>query len=123
MGNIDIREMDEGVFSEAKNTLKSKFPSIVEMYIEDCTQYMNNINEGALQKNIKIIAENAHPLKSSSYSFGFVGLGRVSEEIERTAKSNNDENVIDNINGLLPDLNSAFKFTQAKLKYFLIGFS
>jgi HPt (histidine-containing phosphotransfer) domain-containing protein len=119
MDNIDIYELDESMLAEVKDLLKDRFSSIAEVYVEDSVRYIDNINQGVLQKNRQMIGDSAHPLKSSSYSFGFMGVGKLSEFIEHAARDSNDESAIDHIAEVLPELNSAFEIACAKLKGFL----
>ncbi|ODS23641.1 hypothetical protein AB835_07980 [Candidatus Endobugula sertula] len=114
--SIDICEIDNEMYSETKAILKAKFSTIVDEYIEDSSKYIENIKQSVISKNAIIVAENAHPLKSSSYSFGLNGLGKVAEIIEHTAKNSLDDSWVEEVSDLLPKIDAAFEFVCERIK-------
>lgn len=71
---------DMRIVQEAKDTMKTKFPLMVEYFLEDSQIYVNDIKSG------KTVTEAAHTLKSSSRQMGAVKLSNIAREIEEVSR-------------------------------------
>ena len=78
--------VDKATFDATKNVFKKKFDTILGEYIEDSEEYLACICSGLAEQDFHRIRENAHPLKSSSYTLGFCAVGDLAKNIETYAK-------------------------------------
>ncbi|HEY7774550.1 MAG TPA: response regulator [Marinagarivorans sp.] len=79
--------VDVPTFNRAKKIFKAKFSTVLAEYLEDTDQYIQAIKLGVSRIDYDLIRDNAHPLKSSSYTLGFCELGGIAKQIEYGAKS------------------------------------
>lgn len=84
MVNDDI--VDYAVLGAVARLLKKKFPQIVESYIKDALNYVAGIFDGIEKGDAKIIAQNAHPLKSASNGIGVVVVHEMAKALEVDAR-------------------------------------
>lgn len=75
------------VLGEVAALLRKKFPTIVEAYIEEAQNYVAGIFEGIEKGDARTIAQNAHPLKSSSEGMGVIRVHVLAKAMEFEAKS------------------------------------
>ena len=90
---------------------------MVEGYLEDAAQYIENIKNGFANDDQQAIAFNAHPLKSSSKSLGIIGLGNIATKIEHEVKDISENGgEISHLQELVPLLEEALKHAEGKLR-------
>ena len=82
----DLDVLDRAVFDDMKSLMKERFELILTGYIEGAHQYAQEIDKGLSIKDIQMIIQAAHPLKSSSVSLGFVSVSKAAENLETTAR-------------------------------------
>ena len=111
--NISHQLVDESVFNAAKSIFKRKLPTVIAEYLEDTTTYFDAITQSISENNLNKIRENAHPLKSSSYTLGFMHIGDCAKKIELIAKTHGP---IESIEKELPTLTVAIEETTRYLR-------
>tara|TARA_B100001123_G_scaffold444851_1_gene594792 strand:+ start:1369 stop:1734 length:366 start_codon:yes stop_codon:yes gene_type:complete len=110
---FDLHAINQDELLGAKQILKQRYPSLVEGYIEDAEMYVAGIESGIATHDAAQIAQHAHPLKSSSASFGLNGVAAVAKAIELKAKEG--ESIV-TIAPLLPLLKEALTYAITILK-------
>lgn len=111
--DFDIYEINTSDLEEAKSILKARFPEMIDGYIEDAADYLDEIKEGVTTGDLDQIRTNAHPLKSSSASLGLIGVSNIARLIEEGVK--NGETVGD-VQEKLPTLEDALSQATEKLQ-------
>lgn len=103
---------------EAKETMKSKFPTMIEYFMEDTEMYINSIKDGMIASNAEEIIVPAHTLKSSSRQMGAAKMSDIAKEIEMLARAQAEKNNTDvaSFGTIISRLESAFAETQEALK-------
>ncbi len=82
----DIHAFDDRAFNEARKIMKHRFGDMVECFLEDAEGYIAKIHEGFSSDDREMIAQYAHPLKSSSASLGLKGVSILARDMEMGAK-------------------------------------
>jgi HPt (histidine-containing phosphotransfer) domain-containing protein len=78
--------MDESAMNEARLVLKDKYPSMLDYYIEDVTNYIEDISIAINSGIPEGVARPAHTIKSSSKRMGAVKLSEIAMEMEVLAQ-------------------------------------
>jgi signal transduction histidine kinase/DNA-binding response OmpR family regulator len=86
--NLEL--IDKSIFKEMEEVMEESMPVIVQQYIESIPDYISKIKNGQSENSKIIIAEFAHPLKSSSASMGATQLRKICADIERMANADED---------------------------------
>lgn len=103
-----------------RRMLGKRFPEVIQEYLEDAERYILHITQGLEKGDVDLIIKNSHPLKSSSASFGIIGVSEIAALVERSAKDILEQNLsVESIQPLLPQLQEAFAYASLKLKNFL----
>lgn len=108
---VDEINMDE--VEGAKAMLGERFEAILDGYYEDAAYYVQCIEQGVREDNMQLVAENAHPLKSSSASLGLTSISEIAKYMEVNAKAGCE---VDDIKAMLGPLNAAIEFSVSELK-------
>lgn len=114
--DFDITAIDMEELEGAKAILKTRFPEMIEGYLEDAEKYLKGIEEGLQGGDLEKIAKNAHPLKSASAGLGVSGVSDIARAMEETAK---DGSPIDTIQPLVAPLKEALDHATPKLRALL----
>lgn len=77
---------DLNSLAEAKRTMKAKFGTMVQYFLEDSESYIIAIKEAITANNVEAIISPSHTLKSSSKQMGAERLSNISKEIEAMAR-------------------------------------
>ena len=90
--------LDDEIISEAKDMMKSKFPTMISYFLEDSTMYVTQVEEAFAANDVEALVPPAHTLKSSSRQMGAILLSDIAKDIElaarEVAKGNNSINEI-----------------------------
>ncbi len=108
---------DLNALSEAKETMKGKFTTMVQYFLEDSESYIASIKNAMANNNVEAIISPAHTLKSSSRQMGAQYLSDIAMEIEAQAREQSSQGKaeIAIFKQLLADLESAFAETKLYL--------
>ncbi|MGE0251548.1 MAG: Hpt domain-containing protein [Dongiaceae bacterium] len=79
--------IDPELVQEAKQAMKSKFPMMVEYYLEDAHAYIQVICSAYREQNAAKLLAPAHTLKSSSRQMGALQLSELAREIETLTRA------------------------------------
>ena len=82
------------VFENIRSIFNAKFYNLISDYLEDSDDYIKSIDDGINNNNFDLVRENAHPLKSSSFTLGFIAVGNFAKNIEFLAKDKKDIELI-----------------------------
>jgi HPt (histidine-containing phosphotransfer) domain-containing protein len=109
---MDIEQLDQ-----VRAVVKTRWPEMVEAYLEEAAMYIENIKKSIVNDDKQGLASNAHPLKSSSNSLGIFGLGEIAETLEYDAKEAIETGAdISHLKELTPLLEEAYKHAEPLLR-------
>ena len=77
--------LDRDALGQLKDFIQGKFTEVVEVYLRSSAGYVQGVQDGFAAQDAKAVADNAHPLKSSSGNLGLVAMQALAEEIEDLA--------------------------------------
>ena len=119
--------LDAEAIENAKAILKSQFEKTISIYIENSTNYIEDIKKALAEGSINDVILPAHTLKATSRQMGAYVVANFAKDIEYQAKSycRNRENAqqpvfATDIDSLIFYLEKALDQTQKKLKI-LVG--
>ena len=92
---------------------------LIEMYLEDAGQHLENIKTRLGNQDFKAIRQSAHTLKGSSANIGATSLERVAFEIERAAINENTPQ----LSGLMPELEANYVGTDKQYRQYIAKIS
>lgn len=106
--------LDADIFNEAKSVMKTKFPTMVQYFLEDSETYILSIREGVLSESSEKIVSPAHTLKSSSKQLGAMRVSEIAKAMEALAREQLDagKNDVTHFVELLAQLDAAFAETK-----------
>jgi HPt (histidine-containing phosphotransfer) domain-containing protein len=79
--------LDSKLFHDFAELMGDDLAMILGRHIEVSQGYLASIREGVATQNAKLVAQAAHPLKSSSYQIGATRVGDIAKSLEHLAKS------------------------------------
>jgi len=109
---FDVTKINLEELGNVKSILKDRFSDLIEGYIDDTEKYLQDIEEAILNNDLKTIADNAHPLKSSSAYLGMSSISEIAKIMEETAKNSSE---LDEIKELIDPLREAVNHGKSKL--------
>lgn len=106
--------LDMAAIAEAKATMKAKFPTMVQYFLEDSESYIAAIKEGIAAASAEKIVSPAHTLKSSSRQMGALRVSEIAKSMEALAREQSaaGKNDMPPFSGLLLKLEAAFAETR-----------
>ena len=84
--------LDRDIMEDARNILKDKFDYMIECYIEDVENYIDEIVTAMNRHDIESLIRPAHTIKSTSKRMGAICLSEIAREIEFTARDSANTN-------------------------------
>ncbi len=75
---------NETVFTQLSESLDTMFPEIINVFFEETTASIKQLEQEIHNKNLDNIHNIAHKIKSSSKTFGAYGLTDLLEQLEKT---------------------------------------
>lgn len=111
--HFDVSALNMEDMQETKRILNTRYPEMVEGFLEDVIGYISGIEEGISEGIMDKIINNAHPLKSSSAVLGLAGVSQISGAMEEAARMAQS---IGEISALFEPLKEAMVFAEAKLR-------
>ena len=110
-------DIDEELFLQMKDLMGEKFSSMIEKYRDNSVQYIQQIKTGLADNDAQMVADSAHPLKSSSAMIGLMTVSELSEKIESSAKEIiENEGSLSDIASIFGDLQAAFASIEKRLQ-------
>ena len=77
--NLDF---DQRVFDELSVSLDTMFPEILKVFLEETENSLKEIDVNIDEGNLQAINDTVHKIKSSTKTFGAIGLVKLLEELE-----------------------------------------
>lgn len=113
--------VDHGALDQIRFLMRDRFPMIVQKYIETSPAYIADIETGISRRNARLVAESAHPLRTSSLAMGARGVAALADRIELLAKALPEQGGhFDPLAPLLGSLKAAFEVTSAEFREILL---
>lgn len=84
--NLPAHLVDIEVFDEMREALEEDFADLIQTFLEDAPQLLDDIASGLGSGSVETVQMAAHSLKSTSASLGFVGLSVDAETLEKIAR-------------------------------------
>lgn len=104
--------IDDTAFEGIRSIMRERFSALIHKYFETGGGYIAQIENGIARENARLVAENAHPLKSSSAALGAHRVAALAARIERAAVSGGN---VAALSPLLRQLKSAFREAETEL--------
>ena len=82
----DCELFDFNALAEAKETMQSKFGTMIEYFIEDSESYITAIRTAMAAGSIEGIISPSHTLKSSSRQMGALRVSNIAMEMEALSR-------------------------------------
>lgn len=79
--------LDKTAYNLAKQTMKARFPLMVEYFLEDTQDYIATIEKAIAANTLQDAALASHTIKSSARSLGAIKLSNIAQDIEFTARN------------------------------------
>ena len=73
----------DAVFNQLSESLDTMFPEIINVFFEETTASIKQLEQEIKHKNLDNIHNIAHKIKSSSKTFGAYGLTDLLEQLEK----------------------------------------
>jgi len=99
----DINFNKSEFFSLAES-MDEVFPELVEVFFQETESSIDNMKNHIEDKDWASVKDIGHSLKSSSRTFGAIGLSDISFKIERSEQNSEDE-----VNSLFQDFVSEYE--------------
>lgn len=108
--DTDIPILDVKAVENARNILKGKYDEMVDLYIDNSWERVEEIVQAINENNIETIIRQAHTLKSTSKQMGAFKLAAAAKMVEYNVKAIQKENIIDfNISTITTDIDNIKK--------------
>lgn len=121
MSNLKRQVLDMEVLDSVKDLMQERFGEMLEYYIEDSAMYFSAIKESCENDDVESAIRPAHTLKSSSLQMGAIRLGKISEQIELSAKASFDNGRnVDEIKNILPALDKEYNAACQAIKALMV---
>lgn len=104
--------IDDTAFEGIRGIMRERFASLINKYFETGKTYIAEIENGVARNNALLVAENAHPLKSSSAALGAHRVAALAARMERAALGGGN---VAALSPLLRQLKSALREAEAEL--------
>lgn len=113
---MDILNQD--TFDSVKNRMKDKFSILLSCYLEDGQKYLDLIQSGLNDGDLKMIIENAHTLKSASGILGAIQVQKNAETLEYAGKDllKAEHNDLKDLPPLYDTLKKSFEETRETIR-------
>ncbi len=109
--------IDHEILSATQEAMGDQFQVILEYYLEDAANYVEQIEAGMASKEAKVVTSAAHPLKSSSREMGVCGLSGIADAIEVKARAALDGDIdLTSMAPLVGQLQASFNEAKAELE-------
>jgi HPt (histidine-containing phosphotransfer) domain-containing protein len=112
--------LDMTALNEAKEMMQTKFPTMVQYFIEDSDSYIGLMHDGIATKSAEKIILPAHTLKSSARQMGAVRMCEIATTMEALAREQSANGTCDMAPfvDMLAQLEGAFAQTKEALQPF-----
>lgn len=104
--------IDDTAFEGIRGIMRERFASLIRKYFETGGGYIAVIETGVARGNAQLVAENAHPLKSSSAALGAHRVAAMAARMERVAEGGGS---VATMGPLLRQLKAAFREAEREL--------
>ncbi len=111
-------EIDQDALENMKDLMEDKFGACVQKFLDSSAKHIATAEEAIANNNAKLLADSAHPLRSSSATLGLLRVAELAADIESKADQIHatGENNLSTLSALLEDLKKSFETHQAELR-------
>ena len=108
--------IDREALASFRARMKTKFPAMVSIYLEDTERYIREIAESFGKGELSEVIRPAHTIKSSSRIVGATAVSKLAADLEALAKSSpqHDPPAAD-LSAVFANLEKAFALTRPQL--------
>ena len=111
---------EQACLDDMRDVMGDQFKMIIEYYLDDASNYLEQIKTGWQDSDDKSIVAAAHPLKSSSRELGAIELSDIAKRIEENARlAEQDDNRMSSIGPLVDELDVCFGKARSELRTLL----
>ncbi len=97
--------------------MKRRFATMIEYFLEDTQNYIEQINKGVENGDYTAIVVPAHTIKSSSRQMGAITVSDLSKDLEALARA--EEVSFEKIRELTDQLQEQFDLSRIDFNYLL----
>ena len=112
-----LQYLDDVAVVKAKSMMKRRFPTMIEYFLEDTQNYLEQIKEGLEAKDYSQLVVPSHTIKSSSRQMGAFAVSDLAREIESLARS--EEGSFETLLVLTEQLQEQFDLSRIDFNYLL----
>lgn len=116
-GVASLQYLDSAVVAKAKAMMKRRFSTMVEYFLEDTQNYIEQILQGIEDGDYNAIVVPAHTIKSTSRQMGAIVVSDLSKELEALART--EEASLEKIRELAEQLQEQFDLSRIDFNYLL----
>lgn len=115
--NSQLLYLDTAAVAKAKSMMKRRFATMIEYFLEDTQNYIEQINKGIENSDYSAMVVPAHTIKSSSRQMGAIVVSDLSKELEALARA--EEASFEKIRELTEQLQEQFDLSRIDFNYLL----
>ena len=104
--------LDEAILSELLDIMEEDFPILIETYLEDAADKLQQIDAALLANDAHNLRELSHSVKGASSNVGALPLAKLCEGVEHLAK----DGEVEKLAPLVPDIHIEFSAVQKLLQ-------
>lgn len=116
-GVSSLQYLDTAIVAKAKAMMKRRFSTMIEYFLEDTQNYIEQILQGIEQGDYNAIVVPAHTIKSTSRQMGAIVVSDLSKELEALART--EEASFETIRELAEQLQEQFDLSRIDFNYLL----
>lgn len=102
--------LDQDIIIKSKKMMKQRFPTMVEYFLEDTQNYINQIREGITQNDYAQLVVPSHTIKSSARQMGAITVSDLAKDIEVFARA--EETSFDDFSHMVDELQKQFDLSR-----------
>ena len=107
-----MSHIDLDVYNTLGEVLEDELASLVEEFIQDSSDKIEELKEHAKNNDAEKIFSTAHSLKSSSANLGALKMSEICKSLEMEARNGNTEGAVEQVSSL----EEMYKGTSEELK-------
>ena len=112
-----LQYLDQVAVVKAKSMMKRRFPTMIEYFLEDTQNYLEQIKQGLEEHDYKQLVVPSHTIKSSSRQMGAFTVSDLAREIEALART--EESSFETLLALTEQLQEQFDLSRIDFNYLL----
>jgi len=114
--NNNLQSIDFKHLNSIANGDEAFKKELIGIFLEQIPEFVNNMGQFLIEKNLEKLAKEAHTAKSSVLIFGMANTGKLLKEIQLLAENKNIKEIEPAVQQAIKELNQAKTELKNKLK-------